>query len=310
MSVSISPSGDAAIGRKELADEERIKKALQKTTGFPLEQEIANVLLSRNHVVFGNVLFEDGERVKEIDIEAILHVADSCFEQKWFVTPFLPIECKMTRKYTWVFYRNVDTQRHVSCAQEMDPVCLKFDRQNHLLYLGLFRHYAEERDRICSSHTVLDASRGRPGGRDDVFDAVSKVGKFVTNRLQMLRDKYRPDRRDIFFFFPVIVFDGPMYQAEYRSGAMSVRAADAVILQTSIVSPLSGQVSPLYIDVVRRDRFPALLTSIESTADSANEMLANRKVRAILERARRAADVLSSCRTIDLIAKYSVHVKR
>jgi hypothetical protein len=308
MSVSTSSRGDAAIGGQELPEEERIRKALEKTTGFPLEQEVANVLRSRKYQVYGSQLFEDGEKIREVDIQAIMPPKESLVEQKWFVISNPVIECKMTREYAWIFYQNVDTMTIISCGQEIDPICLKFDRQNHLLFLGLFGRYAG--GEVCSSHTVLDAKRGRPVGHDDIFDAVSKLSGFIRHDLKVLRESYRPDRRDIIFFFPVIVFDGPMYQAGYTSGALSVRAVDAIILKTSIVSPLSGRLLPMYIDVVRRDRFPTLLTSIESTTDSANEMLANRKVRAILERARSAAGVRSSCRAVDLLAKYSVHVKR
>jgi len=218
------------------------------------------------------------------------------------------IECKMSRKYSWVFYRNVDTERRAMCAQTIDPICLRFDRQNHLLYLGLFERYFTEH--VCSSHTVLDAADGRVASRDDIFDAVNKVSKFVSYRLAGIRNAYGPSRRDMIFFFPVIVFDGPIYESEHRSGALYVKAVDRTILRVGVVSCLSGRLSPMYIDVIRRDRFASLLSFIESKTNSVNGMLANKKVRDILEKARSAADLMSSCREVGLIARYSHRAKR
>jgi hypothetical protein len=293
---------DERVGKEELTNEERVKKALERTTGFPLELEVGSILRSRGYQVYGNQLFNDGELIREIDLEALLPVEESWIEQKWHMSSNLAIECKMSKKYSWVFHRNIDTGRYAICAQMIDPICLKFDRQNHLVHLGVFERYF--REHICSSHTVLDAADGRVPSHDDIFDAINKVTKFVSYRLAEIRKAYGSARRDMIFFFPAIVFDGPLYESEHRSGALSVKAVDRTILRAGVISSLSGRLWPMYIDIIRRDRFASFLSFIESKTNSVNEMLANKKVRNILEKARSAADLVSSCRIVDLIGRY------
>jgi hypothetical protein len=291
---------------EELTNEERIKSMLDKTTGFPLELEIASILRSKGYQVYQNQLFEDEGTIREIDIEAILPTERSVIEQKWCLLSNLVVECKMSKKYSWVFYRNVDSLMIAECAQEIDPISLKFDRQNHLFHFGLFDRYFSEH--VCSSRTVLDAAKGRVADRDDIFDAVNKVSRCVKRRLEEVRKAYRPDRGQMLFFFPVIVFDGPVYEAEHRSGTLSVKAVNKTILRVSVVSPLSGRLSAMYIDVVRGGHFASLISLIESKTNSVNETLTHKRIATMLDRASSAAGVKSSCQAVDLIASQTRHL--
>lgn len=205
-------------------------------------------------------------------------------EKSWCINPFVSIECKMSRENSWIFHRSSTVVGHFEIAHAIDAISLRHG----------FRHFADifhplhypEGD-IASTFTVLHTQKGRISGRDDIFEATSKLSKFVNYRLHHLREFFDETRRDIVFYFPIIVFEGALYEADFHLGALRARPIDHIVLETRIVSSVSGQLSPMYIDVVAKRRLTRFLSSIESEVASISSILGRAKTQAILNRALR-----------------------
>ena len=137
-------------------------------------------------------------------------------------------------------------------------------------------HYGD--GHIAGTFAVLDIEKGCLSERDAIFDSVSKLSKFVNYRVEGLKANFDDDRRDILFYFPVIVFDGMLYEADYDSGKLSILPIDSIVLETRTISPITGQLMPMYVDVVTRDHFENYLKTIENEIKLASDNLDDRNV--------------------------------
>lgn len=255
-----------------------IKKALGKT-GFPFEQEIFNILRKRDYESQGSQFFEDSGKTREIDVEAGIPIKPPHSEYEWFVNPQIAIECKKSETRCWIFYKSDTTVGHFDIAHGIDAIARKAG-YNHLgiVFEGL--HYTK-RD-VASSFSIVDLGKGRISPRDDIFDAMIKLTRFVNYRLKGLKEFFDDDRRDIVFYFPVIVFDGKIYEAYFEAGMLSVWPINAIVLETRIVSSVTGKLSPMYIDVVTKSEFENLLSLIEAEVRVANNNLRGPKTRTMM----------------------------
>jgi hypothetical protein len=219
---------------------DRIRKALE-TTGFPLELQVSEILRRRRYEIYGNQFYEVGDKIKEIDMEALIPARVPESDKIWCLNPEIVIECKMSKKYCWVFHRNYTVVGHFELAQAIDIITLRhgyvYRRLGEILR---FQHYYDSH--VATTFAVLDVEKGRLSDRDEIFDSVSKLNQFVKYRVEGLMEYFSGDRRDIIFFFPVIVFDGMIYEADHKAGKLSILPIDSIVLETRTLSPITGQV--------------------------------------------------------------------
>lgn len=254
-------------------------------SGFPLQLEISSVLRNRNYDVTNGVYFFDNDekKAREFDIEAIpsLDAILSQFESDmWFFSPFILIECKKSRAYSWVFFNSEPINLFYDIGHSIDILTERFGYSKSVCFEILRNkglHYYEENANFASAYQQIKlgkAATSERDGKDSILDAVSKIIKFMNHRFQDVKRFFAEDftRRDIIFHFPLIVFDGDLYEASFGK-TLELKECRHIIYETRYLSVLSGSLVPLYIDVVRKDALEDILSIIEREVADINEDL-------------------------------------
>jgi len=259
-----------------------LKKTLM-TTGFPLELQVAEVLRRRKYEIYGNQFFEIDNTIKEIDMEAWVPVKVPDSSDIWCLNPEVVVECKMSKKYSWVFHVSHTVIAHSDLAQGINAFSVKPGYGHGLpgsVDILHFDHYYESH--VASTFAVLDPERERRAERDEVFTSTSKLSQFVNYRVKNLMEFFDDDRRDIMFFFPMLVFDGMIYEADYKDRQLSISPIDSIVLETRTISPITGRLSPMYVDVVTSSHFERQLAIIEGEVKAASRRLTKDTMQAMI----------------------------
>ena len=100
--------------------------------------------------------------------------------------------------------------------------------------------------------------------RKEIFEATNQLVKFIryesneaVKRYMTLHEKL--GREYIQLAFPIIVFDGDMYEATFDSGQLKLQKTNHILLSTHFRCPYSQEVKNFTIDVVNKVQFPAFV---------------------------------------------------
>jgi hypothetical protein len=209
----------------------------------------------------------DEKKTREIDIESCLYPQDKPYSPRWSLNPFIVIECKKSEKYNWIFYDSDPVNAELSVGNYIDFLRVKGGDRKSLLEQLPFRHTLI--DHCINAQYVSGAYQqiridGNECGKNEILDAVSKVIKYMNYQFERLKpffgDQYDV-RDDILFYYPTIVFEGNLYFASF-DGKLNLEPVDHIVFETRYLSTLTGNLVPLYIDVVRHDAFEEFLKVI------------------------------------------------
>ena len=252
--------------------------------------EISSILRNRCYDVTNGIYFfdEDEKKAREFDIEAIpsLDAILSRFESDmWFFSPFVLIECKKSRAYSWVFFNSEPVNLFFDIGHSIDILTEKFGYDKSICYEILCNkglHYHRDDANFASAYQQIkvgDGARNEQDGKDSILDAVSKVTKFTNHRFRHLKRFFAEDpiRRDVIFHFPIVVFDGDLYEASFDK-TLELKECRHIIYETRYVSDLSGSLEIMYIDVIRKDALEGILSVIEREIISINEDLSKPEI--------------------------------
>lgn len=257
---------------------DRIKQALQKT-GFPLELEVSTILTKRGYDVWGNQSFELEGKIREIDMDAVMPIPAFKSFGKWELNPNVAIESKMSRKYVWIFHRSDTSVGHCAISHGLDAIAVRHRNFGHLCSI-FDLHYAS-RD-VASTFAIVDPKTSDVCKKDEIFDAANKLREFVNYRSRLLLPHFDARRRDIIFYFPIIVFDGMLYEGDSRTGTLRITPIDSIVLETRTVSSITGKLEPMYIDVVTKNGFVKHLSMIEREAAKTAKNLSTKRTQNLL----------------------------
>jgi len=263
-----------------------LKKQIMKS-GFPLQLEISSLLRKRGYDVYNGVYFfdRDEKKTREFDIEAVLpfesvYTTPKSIEEAWFLNPFLLIECKKSTMYSWVFFRSepigtwFDIGHSIDVLTEthgyMKSACGKILTTIDNLHYHFFDTV------IVSAYQQIklekyQKNKDERDGKDAILDAISKIIKFMDYRFQNLKPFFTKDspRRDIIFYFPMVVFDGDLFEASFKE-TLDLKECRHVVYETRYLSSLTKSLVPLYIDIVRKDAFEDVISTIEKEVRDIN----------------------------------------
>ncbi|MGA2240192.1 MAG: hypothetical protein ABSG74_13375 [Candidatus Bathyarchaeia archaeon] len=268
------------LGAFATSDIDRIREALQRT-GYPLELEVSAILNKRKYEVWGSQFFERDGKIFEIDMEAIIPIEPLGSMKRWHMNPSVVIECKMSKKYRWVFNKSDTALGHCAISHGLDALALKRKNYVHLCEV-LDLHYSNSD--VASTFAMVDPEKNSVSTKDEIFDAVSKLREFVNYRNLQLTRFFDSRRRDIIFYFPIIVFDGMLYESDMGSGTLSLTSINSIVLETRTVSCVTGRLEPMYIDVVTKNQFVRHLSVIEGDTRKAAKTLSKRRTQDFLNR--------------------------
>lgn len=257
-------------GKKKTLEDyliERIKKS-----GYPLEIEISN-LLDHKYVIFNAQYYfdEEAKQGRDIDIYAIPLIleTDNLGEMEKKLVPFMlrteiAIECKKSETHAWVFYNvhNIPVSGyHISGQFKItvpEPREWSADSFQWLLKKCLNLHYYEF-ERVAVAYDEIK-KKGDGSSRREIFEAINQLVKFVCYEIHQIlsrisRSSKTSDREFVIVFFPIIVFDGDMFEVTFDSGEPKIDRRNHVILRTHYRCPYCQEVESFLVDVVHRSYF-------------------------------------------------------
>jgi hypothetical protein len=261
---------------------EIIKRAILKS-GFPLQMEISGILIERDYEVYNSVYFFDPDEKKprEFDIEAFMSPKRGKFDklldkEEWSFNPSILIECKKSQEFSWIFFDNKSLSRWVQIGHSVDRFTVSKgyikSAYGQVASESFLKHYLYSKYVTGSYQQVR--KDGSIEGKNEILDALSKAIKYMNYRFENLRRHFGEDsgRKDIIFYFPIVVFAGDLHFASFGN-TLEIEEVPHLIYETRYLSNLTGELVPLYIDVVRKDALTELLSTIEKEVRVINRCL-------------------------------------
>jgi len=252
--------------------------------------EISSILRKRDYEVSNGVYFfdPDEKKAREFDIEAVLPydvILPPEFNtgNSWFFNPLISIECKKSNAYSWVFFRSEPIGGWFDIGHSIDVLTEKFGYLKSVCGRVLSNtdclHYYRKSMNVVGAYQQVKLKkkdRNEKDGKDAILDATSKIIKFINYRFKNLEKFFKmgSTRRDILFYFPLIVFEGELYEASFGK-ILKLKETRHVVYETRYLSSLTKSLVPLYIDIVRKDAVGEVLHVIEKEAYHINEFLKN-----------------------------------
>lgn len=258
--------------KRKLEDYIREKVA---ESGYPLEIEVSNTLESLGYAVHNTHYFQDPETKegRSIDILATPFFESSIKFRE--IVPFesLAIECKKSNNYAWVFFtRPNEYNKGLSPSNLMSGQC-KSSIPNNInpygtsmddwLILELYPnlHYASFERIAIAYHEVknksLDKSNKRSStGRQEIFEAIIQLTKFVNYRIHghlgLLNEKKKVSQELCCLMFPIVVFDGDLFEAKDQLGELVLERKNHVLLKTDYLCPYCRKIESYGMDIVHK----------------------------------------------------------
>jgi hypothetical protein len=184
----------------------------------------------------------------------------------------------MSKEYAWVFSRSDNVNYSLDLAHGIDAIAVKYGYGHLVEVLGNL-HYLKRR--VASGFMIVAPNkdeRERKRYHEEILYSINKLKEFVNYQTRQLFKFFNKNRRDILFYFPIVVFDGEIFEARFTKGELCVAPIQRTVLETRNVSSLTGRLSPMYIDVVSKTQINALLSLIESDVNNVVDRLSNRKL--------------------------------
>jgi len=279
-----------------------------KSSGYPLEIETSNLLEKKNFVV-SNTCFYYDEEIKEGRSIDILAAKETGIQEQKSLAKLSPfnmhalsvIECKKTSAHAWIFYVRPSitastcylSGQYLTYVPRDNPFDFfrdMLEARCRVLHYDKFKRFAIAYQEIKKQKT--NEPRRSGSVRNEIFEGVNQLVRFLCYEIhQRLRNidtfdsDFRRENIGMVFFFPIIVFDGDMYQATFDSGKLRLKRAKHVVLITNHHCPYCNKAEGFTIDVVHRSYFEEFVDILEKDRIALFKMLLRDK-NFLLERAR------------------------
>jgi hypothetical protein len=274
--------------------EQHLIKQIKKS-GYPLEIEISNILESKHYVVFNTQYYFDEETQKgrNIDVYALPLDPDPMNDA---ILPFsirleLAIECKKSETHAWVFYtRPRIPMSYIYMEGQLTTTFPKrktfsaessewfFETECMPLHYDSFNRIAIAYDELKKAKLEKSESHRR-----EIFGATNQLVKFVNylnhkteSRLSEL-PKDSPYRERIMILFPIIVFDGDLFEVFLDSGEPRLWKTKHILLSTHQYCPYCKESKSFTIDIVHRSYFDEFTDMLRTQFYKINETVLQKK---------------------------------
>ena len=259
--------------KKRTLEDHLIEKI--KESGYPLEIEIS-ALLDKKYIVFNTQYYfdEEIEQGRDIDIYAIPFFNLERFSNEELAEKFGPfelrteiaVECKKSDTHAWVFYTR-PLIRPVSViytdgqySDDFSSIGIVSPVRSHL-FLERALHYGNFKEAAIAYDEIK--KKGNAKSRREIFEAVNQLVKFVSYEMRPPKETSAPTKHfSIFMMFPIIVFDGDMFEVTLESGEPKIERRKQLLLNTHYRSTHTQKVESFLIDVVQRSYFPRFIETL------------------------------------------------
>jgi hypothetical protein len=266
---------------------EKVTAAIN-TTGYPVELFVSSILNSHNHITWANQYFLDYEtnQSRTVDIRVPAFFTMTGESNIRFATE-LVIECKKSPKTAWVFFEYDDITQIDYLGQIFDyeQICKNDFIKNNLLLkfdINLPSHYGikSKLARIARNYQVvkigeddLDDHTKNNKTKDTIFEAINQVTKFTTYTIQTSVEnvvkRFKEDKVYPFFFihYPIIVYDGPLYNGYLKDDKIELEERDHIIVKHQFRPQYAQREKIFLIDVIKKEYFEKLMLELEKESE-------------------------------------------
>lgn len=244
----------------------KIIKEIEKT-GFPLELRISDFLRSRDYIVEHGISYLDKDEGKgrEIDLVARRFVAEQYQRKRYFIDNILTIECKKSDK-PWVVFSSPVVGDDLNLFRLEVSEGLTDNEQNWSL-----EKTSQIIDTLLEFHPLFNQVRR---GRNYFipfagFEANEMIFKALTTSTKAaLALQERPSLRGnrVTFYYPIIVFQGKLFEAYLQNGEIQVVEAQYVAVDFSYRSNKYAPTN-VVIPIITESAFGDFLSSLEKVFD-------------------------------------------
>ena len=254
-----------------------------KESGYPLEIEVSNVL-DKNYSLFNNAYYFDTETRQHRNID--IHASPIDRKEKYYekrLAPFIlrteiAIECKKSDTHAWVFFtRPCEIGSEYTLAggaihgefKSSVPVTEPYTDSFEWWLLEIPNLHYSKFERIAISYDEIKKKKDG-SQRREIFEAVQQLVKFTSYEIHesLLRRSKLPDLNPeeelIFYLFPVLVFDGDIFEVTFDSGEPKLEKRSHILLDTSYRCPYCEEVESFTVDIVHRAYFKEFMKILEA----------------------------------------------
>lgn len=242
-----------------------------------MEIEISNLLDKGRYAVFNTQYYFDEEEKQGRDID-IYAMPLECHPLEEKLAPFivrteLAIECKKSETHAWIFYtrpRLPMSSIHMSGQYRTSvPEPEKFSTESFqwLLKRKFLDLLYDKFERIAVAYDEIKIKKTSSSARKEIFEAVNQLVKFTCYEMhQIFRriSKTSSQREFIIIFFPIVVFDGDMFEANFDSGEPILERKNHILLKTRYRCPHYEEVDSFTLDIVHRSYFSEFMKKLET----------------------------------------------
>jgi len=224
-----------------------------KKSGFPLEIEVGALLSRNNWDVNHQTYFYDQEedKARALDIVATrLELIESSRLNRINIT--LLIECKRSFDKPWVFYTTPKGENHEPMLGSVSFIKFISVPELELRNYGLFyqsHYFFNEIQKITTLNYEPFSER------KNIFTATNQVLKALHYKRKTTKELLRklPSHLQniVIIYYPLIVFDGMMYECELSENDIEITPLEYI--QYKVSHGISGETEETFIvDVVKK----------------------------------------------------------
>lgn len=268
-----------------------------KKSGYPLEIEVSSILYdSKNWLPFHQQYYYDYEQEggRTIDIVSFplwKFTREALLEPKPFADrEDMVIECKKSSTHAWVFFTIPEMYRvPLFSGQTLDFLSVLTKGKSSIkdeivsflrnMDTEIFLHY-DRFKRIAIDYDEIKFSDKRENkGRKEIFEAINQIVKYISYDFGRKIKSPIGDRnsRLLCIYFPVIVFDGEMYECIVEKNVPKLFRRDHILLRTRYLPEYSDSALDFGIDIVRREFFPIFVQIIKDDIDLLQKRISERR---------------------------------
>ena len=254
----------------------KVKDAIEKS-GYPLELYVSSILEDKCVFSSNQYYFDHDENIaRTIDLY-VWSLLD--FRKPTIgISCSMIIECKKSEKNAWVFFETnsiapsqtgqiIDHRQIATDDSEINIALLQFSPKLQEFFGGNVRSPISS---ISRSYAVVKigqpiSSDANSDTKDTIFEAMNQTVKFIIYELEQRKHRIREIYRigSIYqmtlIYFPVIVFDGHMFNAKLVNNKIELQEKNHVTVSYAYRTRDSKEPKNFYIDVVKKEYFEQFL---------------------------------------------------
>ncbi|TKJ47579.1 hypothetical protein CEE34_02930 [Candidatus Aerophobetes bacterium Ae_b3a] len=215
--------------------EEKILREISKT-GFPLELRVSELLNDIGYYVANNLYYVDldEDKGREIDLRALRNYDFKIESKQYFIRHCLLIECKKSSEKPWVIFTSPETP--------YDPGYLDVDCSGADFDVNI-KGLQKDFDQLKNIHPFCKYERrGRsffePFKKNPTGEAIVKaLMSTVKASIGMRDNKFASGGTSVCFFYPIVVFEGKLFEAYLNEGKIEIIKTDRLMVSFFYESP-------------------------------------------------------------------------